>query len=141
MQKYANILLNNLVKKGSSTMVTTLGKELRILRIKRNELLKDMADRLGIAATYLSAIENGKRQPSKDFVYKLSKVYDLSQDETEEFEQAYFDTINEISIPIDKIAPEKRDLGLVFARRFNELDTNQINKIMEIMRKGKEKNE
>ena len=52
-------------------MLTALGKELRILRISRGELLKDMACKLSITPAYLSSIENGKRVPSKDMVDKI----------------------------------------------------------------------
>ena len=42
--------------------MTDFAKALRILRIERGEVLKDMADKLGITSSYLSAIECGKRK-------------------------------------------------------------------------------
>ena len=42
-------------------MLTALGRFLRKIRIDRNELLKDMADKLEVSASFLSAVENGKR--------------------------------------------------------------------------------
>lgn len=42
-------------------MLTRFGKQLRKLRIDREERLKDMADRLNVTTAYLSAVENGKR--------------------------------------------------------------------------------
>ena len=43
-------------------MLTALGKFLRKLRIDNGEILKDMADKLGVTASFLSAVENGKKQ-------------------------------------------------------------------------------
>ena len=39
-------------------MLTSLGKFLRKLRIDRGEILKDMADKLGVTVSFLSAVEN-----------------------------------------------------------------------------------
>ena len=43
-------------------MLTGFGKELRKLRIMAGELIRDMADKLEVTASYLSAVETGKRQ-------------------------------------------------------------------------------
>ena len=49
-------------------MLTALGRFLRKIRIDRNELLKDMADKLEVSASFLSAVENGKKSmPSPPF--------------------------------------------------------------------------
>lgn len=40
-------------------MVTAFGKFLRILR----EILKDMAEKLNVTSSFLSAVENGKKNP------------------------------------------------------------------------------
>ena len=42
-------------------MITEFGKILRIIRINCGDSAKDMSEKLGISASYLSAIENGKR--------------------------------------------------------------------------------
>ena len=41
--------------------MTPFGKRLRTLREERGILLKDMAADLGVSATYLSALEHGRR--------------------------------------------------------------------------------
>lgn len=43
-------------------MLTRLGKELRKIRLDRDELMKDMARKLGVTVAYLSAVENGTRK-------------------------------------------------------------------------------
>ena len=42
-------------------MITELGKHLRKIRIDHGEILKNMADKLGVTSSFLSAVEIGKR--------------------------------------------------------------------------------
>ena len=42
--------------------VTKLGIALRKIRLDRQELLKDMADRLKVSSAFLSAVETGKKR-------------------------------------------------------------------------------
>ena len=67
-------------------MLTPFGKTLRVFRLNRGELLKDMAERLEITPAYLSAIENGKKVPTPELMAKLYKAYDLSPEQKEEIE-------------------------------------------------------
>lgn len=50
--------------------VTNLGKKLRKIRIDNDEISSDMARKLEISVSYLSTIENGKRNVPKDFAKK-----------------------------------------------------------------------
>ena len=119
-------------------MITALGKELRRMRIDSGELLKDMADKLNITPSYLSSIENGKRKPTRDFIDKVIVVYNLTTSQKKKLENAYFETIDEISIFTDNVSSEKKELGLVFARKFNSLDSEQMKSIAIILNKNKE---
>ena len=55
-----------------------LRKALQILRIQHDEMMADMAAKLGISASMLSAIERGKRRLSDGFVRKIIRTYELS---------------------------------------------------------------
>ena len=43
-------------------MLTSIGKFFRKLRIDEGEILKDMAEKLGVSVSFLSAVENGKKR-------------------------------------------------------------------------------
>ena len=43
-------------------MITCVGRFLRKLRIDRGEILKTMAETLGVSSAFLSALENGKKK-------------------------------------------------------------------------------
>ena len=60
-------------------MLVELGKELRMIRLSENELLKDMAKRINVAPSYLSAIENGKRRPTKNLLDNIPISYLILQ--------------------------------------------------------------
>lgn len=111
-------------------MVTSLGKELRLLRLNRGELLKDMAGKLTITPAYLSSIENGKKTPPRDIVHKIVEVYGLSNTESETLIDAYALTLDEINIQLEGTSEYQKQLGLVFARRFNDLTDEQISDIL-----------
>lgn len=116
-------------------MLTQLGKELRILRMEYGELLKDMADKLGKSPAYLSSVENGKRVPTDKLINELIDVYNLDDEHRERILMAYYDTINEVHIDIDTENIEHKNLGLVFARKFNSLSAKQIEDIKKILNK------
>ena len=43
-------------------MLTSIGRFLRKLRIDQGEILKDMAEKLGVTVSFLSSVENGKKK-------------------------------------------------------------------------------
>lgn len=114
-------------------MLTALGKKFRILRINNGELLKDMADKLSITPAYLSSIENGKRTPQKSIINKILDCYQLNEDEAEALFDAYYDTIHEVQLNFAKASESQKNLSLVFARKFDNLSSNQVNDIMKIL--------
>lgn len=116
-------------------MLTELGKELRKIRINNNEILKDMASKLGITSAYLSAIENGKREPTNKFMETLFSMYNISSEDKKNLTQAFQSTIDNISINLSNQTQEHKDLGLVFARKFDGLTQDQINKLIKILNK------
>ena len=56
------------VKKGGSAMLTSIGRFLRKLRIENGEILKDMAEALGVSSAFLSAVENGKKKMPESWI-------------------------------------------------------------------------
>ena len=62
--------------------MTKLGIALRKIRLDRQELLKDMADRLKVSSAFLSAVETGKKRPPANFIDRICSAYELSEDES-----------------------------------------------------------
>ena len=69
-------------------MLTELAKVLQIIRINNNETSSEMAKKLHLSSSHLSAIEHGKRRVPKDMKNLLFSAYVLSDYEKERIESA-----------------------------------------------------
>lgn len=112
-------------------MLTPFGKELRIFRLQTGELLKDMAIKLNISPAYLSAVENGKKEPTNELMNRIQTAYQLDERQNQAFEDAKAKTLREVVIRLDE--DENVDLGLKFARKLNTLSKDQRNQIMNLL--------
>lgn len=67
---------------------TRYGRILRQIRARRREVMQDMAKVLGVAPSFLSAVENGKERIPEDWAHKIANHYGLSDEELKKLEQA-----------------------------------------------------
>jgi len=58
----------------------TLGSKIKILRNERNMTQPDLATALGVTVRTVAYYENNERQPKKDMILKLCKIFDVSTD-------------------------------------------------------------
>ena len=112
-------------------MLTPFGKALRVLRLNSGELLKDMAQNLGVTPSYLSAVENGKKEPTQEIMDRLHNSYALGEKEWEMLEEAKVKTIKQLQINFQK--EEDEELGLLFARKLSTLSYSQRDRIRDIL--------
>ena len=111
-------------------MITPFGKELRKIRLDRDLLLKNMADDFDFSSSYLSAIENGKKEIPKDFIKKLRANYNLSEEEFSKLEIAKIESQKSIEFNISELNKIQQDFMFSFARRFEEIPEEKLKKIM-----------
>ena len=64
-------------------MLTSIGRFLRKLRIDNGEILKDMAEALGVSSAFLSAVENGKKKMPEGWIEKLKSIYSFTAEQVE----------------------------------------------------------
>ena len=69
-------------------MLTSIGKFLRKLRIDRGEILKDMAEKLDVTVSFLSAVENGRKKMPSSWNARICSLYDLSFQQQKDFTKA-----------------------------------------------------
>lgn len=117
-------------------MVTPLGKFLRKLRIDRNEILQNMADKLDVSPSFLSAVENGKKKMPSSWNIRLCKIYDFSPSLKKEFTTAIAETENSITVYFNTLSHQKKEAAISFAREFPELSDEQIESIRILFKKG-----
>lgn len=116
-------------------MITQFGKFCRKLRIDRDELLRDMADILGVTSSYLSAVENGKRNVPKKWVPILTDVYGLDNAQQQELIQAIEASEIEKELRIDLSGYNNEDSRMLkaLARKFSDFDDETKAQLMDIL--------
>ena len=110
---------------GGKKMATTFGKELRKLRIDKDENIHDMAKKLGISISYLSAIEAGSRNIPSDMVDNIVAKYHLNGERSEILRQAEAESSKEIDIDLSKVSAEQRKLIFALSRKINDISDEQ----------------
>ena len=118
-------------------MLTKFGKELRKIRLDRDELLKDMAQKLGITVAYLSAVENGKRKIPGSWLSILSREYQMCDEEVGRLQRLAYAERSQISIDVENAGDEEKDLVFSFARRFGDLSAEDRDEIQKILNRGR----
>lgn len=116
-------------------MLTNFGKKLRKLRIDNDELLKDMASKLQVTVSYLSAVENGKRDVPDAWIDEIRVKYDLSYEEYSELQKSAYENRDVIKLPVSN--SKEKNAALSFARCFKDLNDDDLDCIMKILEKRK----
>lgn len=120
-------------------MLNSFGKFCRKLRIDKGELLKDMATRLGVTSSYLSAVENGKRNVPQKWIEKISELYSLNATDTAELKRSFDESKKIVQLNFEGFSSEEKNDLLAFAREFKGLNDDDREKIKDILLKSKKR--
>jgi len=118
-------------------MITKIGDFLRKLRLDNQQILKDMAEVLGVSSAFLSAVENGKKSMPDSWCNILKESYKLSDDDVDNLRQAAMESQKSISLNLQSASPSNRQLAVSFARQFDSMDADTSKKILRILRDRK----
>ena len=122
--------------RGVIYMLSNFGKFTRKLRIDNGELLKDMAEKLDVTTSYLSAVEVGKRNIPNTWKDKIVETYSLKDHQVKELEDSIFNSQKVIKLNLDNLKKNKdKELMLAFARKFEDLDDDSKKDILNILNK------
>lgn len=114
-------------------MLTSVGRFLRKLRIDEGEILKDMATKLNVTVSFLSAVENGKKRMPSSWNNRICELYNLSEEKRCEFTTAIAETEDAIEMNFMGQSLQRRELAVSFARKFPEIDVTQAEAIKKIL--------
>ncbi|MGN7478929.1 helix-turn-helix domain-containing protein [Solibacillus silvestris] len=103
-------------------MLTQFGKFCRKLRIDNGELLKDMANKLEVTSSYLSAVENGKRNVPQEWPTKIIDFYELDQEQQQELQKVIQESKKELRIDFSNYDNEDKQVLMALAREFKDMD-------------------
>lgn len=107
----------------------------RKIRLDNNQILKEMADSLGVSSSYLSAVENEKRKIPEDWYEKISTLYNLDKDKKDEL----FSIIKQQDLQFNDVFNaddyKTKQMLISFARKCqeNSITPEKFNEIIKIM--------
>ena len=114
-------------------MLVAIGRYLRKLRIDRGELLKDMSDKFGVTASYLSAVENGKRNFPSEWETQIIEHYHLNEAEQIELRNAITESAESVKIELRNVSGSRKNFAFALARRFESLDDAKVEQMKKIL--------
>ena len=115
-------------------MLTDFGRFLRKLRIDRGELIRDMAEKLKVTASYLSAAETGKRNIPKTWVQEIATHYNLDEASRQALSEAAARSAKTIRLDLENALGSKRETAILFAREFDNMDEATIAQIRDLLK-------
>ena len=119
-------------------MITEYGKFLRKLRIDQGQILKTMAEKLGVSSAFLSAVENGKKKIPKTWEEKLVKEYKLDEEQLAELRRSQQDSQQLIEINLAMLTDAQKDAAFAFARSLERFDTQDLSNLAKFSNKNSE---
>lgn len=118
-----------------STPTTEMGKELRKIRIDRDERLLNMAQKLGVSSSFISAIEVGRKTAPVGFEQLIIEKYRLTGEEKQRLLRAADQSRHEFTIGAK--SPLARDTAGLLARKMDSLSEEQLRAILSVVGKAK----
>lgn len=116
--------------------ISEYGEFLKHLRINKHEMLKNMAGKLGLNSSYLSAIESGNRDIPPDLTDKICTEYGLDEGQRKELKEAELNTDRKlVQIDMKKINENRlaKEVVLNFAGKAESLTDEQLSEINAIL--------
>lgn len=116
-------------------MITEFGKLLRIIRVNSGDSAKEMAQKLNMSPSYLSTIENGKRNIPPDMEELLIKAYKLSERDKAKLRKAMVDSSDTVKIDLTDLAEKKK--RMIYEITKGDLDEATIDQLCKIIKQKK----
>ena len=111
--------------------MTPFGARLRQLREARGLRLKDMADELGVSATYLSALEHGRRsKPNWSFIQRVIHYFNIIWDEADELQRLADLSNPKITVETAGLSPKATELANRLARDISTLAETDLDALL-----------
>ena len=110
-------------------MISKFGTFLRIERIKHNDTLKTLSEKLNISVAYLSAMEVGRRVVPIELIEKIRELYNLNDKEYDELYAVTIDSNNKVDLELSKMNEAQREVTMIFARKINNADDKLLEKL------------
>ena len=105
------------------------------MRIERDMKLLDLAEVTGLSASFISSVETGRKSASDDFVRAMVRAFKLSPLQVVEITKHANATKKEIRLNLNNVDFSSKELATAFARRFDNLNTEEKDAVLRILNK------
>lgn len=119
--------------KGGIILLSEYGKTLRKIRIDKGLTMATMAKAIGVTSSFLSMVEQGKRNIPNGLTQLVIKHYSLSNEQAAELQKAELLSRNSIEIELSKVDVDKKSLALSLAKNLKNITCEQVSRINKIM--------
>lgn len=113
---------------------TPLGKLLRLIRLEVNFTQSQLADKLNTTASFISAVETGKKGLPETMVTELLVSFELKPETIRKLKAFAAIQKESFTVKVDKETTwEKRKLAYLFSKKLNDLTDKQVDDIVDIL--------
>lgn len=117
-------------------MQKSLSLFLKALRhVNNKEKLSDMSLKLGVSASYLSTVENGKRTMNDKLFSLIVKTYKLSKDESQELDVLRKLEAKSFHVNTEDLDADKKDTVIKFLSHIDDLSVDEMKTIQHLVNK------
>lgn len=115
--------------------MTPFGQRLREMRDERGLSLKDMAEKLDVSSSYLSALEHGKRgSPSWFMVQRIIAYFNVIWDEAEELQRLAERSHPRVTVDTAGLDPAATELAHLVAAEIANLSAKSLQDLKKSVR-------
>ena len=93
-----------------------------------------LSRKINVSVTFLSLLENGKKQIPLDYIEKISIALNLNIQERKELENAVLVSNRRIIIELDNLTKDQLEVSLLFGSKIEDLTEFQVNNIKNIIK-------
>ncbi|BCP55802.1 transcriptional regulator [Kaistia sp. 32K] len=120
--------------------MTPFGQRLREMREERGLSLKDMAGKLQVSSSYLSALEHGKRgSPSWFMVQRIIAYFNVIWDEAEELQRLAERSHPRVVVDTAGLAPEATELAHLLAGEIGGLSVKSLQELKKAVQDARDR--
>lgn len=110
------------------------GMFMKNIRKVKNVTLQSLANKLDVSVSFLSLLENGKKQIPLEYVNRISEALNLNDDEKKQLENSILISNKKMIIELDNLSNNQIEVSLLFASTIDELNEQQVNEIKNIIK-------
>ncbi len=114
-------------------MLTPFGKAVRKLRINKGVNMAQMARNVACSPSFISMVENGKKDSNPYLVSKIARYFKLSEEEELELNTRAQESAKEVCIDLQGLDGRSRYIAVQIATQFRTLNWRKKQAILDLL--------